>query len=137
MTDDQRDTPSNETSGEASEGGRIGATLAAGGVISVFFWTFFVNFWLGPSSERIYSDCLHQTAGKLTSINHSTFPTQIFCETADDRYAGAIYSFWGSIGLSSVFVLLALVVLYGLWMIVRRDKNAPQPTPGSGSRPAL
>ena len=131
MTDHQRNTPwpAEESSGETSETARIGATLAAGGVISLFVYTFIVNFWLGPSAERIYSDCLHQTSGKLTNINSSTFPTQIFCETADDRYAGAIYPFWGSVGLSSVFVFLAAVVLYGLWMIVRRDKNAPQPTP--------
>ena len=129
MTDRQRNTPEDETPGETSEAARIGATLAAGGVISLFLYTFMVNFWLGPSSESIYSDCINQTDGKLTNINYSTFPTQIFCETADDGYAGAIYSFWGSVGLSSIFVILAAVVLYGLWMIVRRDKTAPQPTP--------
>ena len=124
--------PANESSDgsthETSESVLIGATLAAGGFISLLLWRFFVDFWLGPSSESTYSECLSQVAGKLTNINYSSFPTQIYCETADDRYAGAIYPFWVSMGYSSVFVVLGLVVIYGLWMIVRRDKNASQST---------
>ena len=131
MTDYQRNTshPADESPEQSSEAARIGATLAAGGFVSLLVWTFFVNFWLGPSSELVYSDCLSQTTGKVTHVNYSTFPTQIYCETADDRYAGAIFPFWGAVGLSSVYVILAGVILYGMWMVVRRDKNEPQPVP--------
>lgn len=85
-------------------------------------------FVLGFRSEQVYDHCLQAVVGKLTHINNLTFPTQMFCETADDRYAAGYYPFWVSVGYSAVFVVLGLVVLYGLWMIVRRDKNAPQPT---------
>jgi hypothetical protein len=122
--------PADKIPGQTSKGARTGAAIAASGGVALALWTSYVNwFVLGFRSERVYEHCLSAVGGgNLTKTSVSTFPTQWFCETADDRYAAGYYPFWVSVGYSSVFVILGLVALYGMWMIVRRDKNT-QRTP--------
>jgi hypothetical protein len=100
---------------------RTGASVAGLGLAGFLFWMFILNFILGGGlSADIYDRCLTATNGLLKSINRSTFPTQVWCEIEGNAYAGALYSFWESAGLSSVSVGFAIVMLYGGWMMVRR-----------------
>ena len=97
---------------------RMGAALTGGGFVAVALWPFILTF---PSSEDVYSRCIGLTHGHLTHINRSTFPAQIFCETEGSPFAGALYPFWASVGMSSVLALLVFAGFYGVWMMARRD----------------
>lgn len=103
---------------------RTGSNLVGVGLAGLFLWNFILGFYiLGSHAEEHYEACLSATQGRLVYINRSTFPTQIWCEVEGDAHAGALYSFWQSLGLSAVFVVLVLIVLYGVWMMVRQGKR--------------
>lgn len=126
MTGHERTTP--RTSDATSKGTRTGTAIAGFGFFALVLWRFIVAIFVFPRPEAAYEDCAQAVFGTLTHVNYSVFPTQIYCETAEDDFGATIYSFWGSAGLTSVSVLLVLVILYGMWMVVRREKNEPQPT---------
>ncbi|WP_206750849.1 hypothetical protein [Cryobacterium sp. TMB1-7] len=109
---------------QESVGSRTGSTLVGAGLGGLFLWNFILGFYiLGSHAEEYYETCLSATEGRLVHINRSTFPTQIWCEVEGDAHAGTVYSFWQSLGLSTVFVILVLIVLYGVWMMVRQGKR--------------
>jgi hypothetical protein len=97
-----------------------GVLLAAGGLLMFFLWQFVLNFFVPGDPERTYATCVHAVGGHVTRITFSAFPYQMWCETEDDAYAGGVFSFWQSFGFSSVTVILVLIVLYGVWMMIRR-----------------
>jgi len=108
---------------QESVGSRTGSTLVGVGLAGLFLWNFILGFYiLGSHAEEHYEACVSATQGRLVNINRSTFPTQIWCEGEGDAHAGALYSFWQSLGLSAVFVVLFLMVLYGVRMMVRNGK---------------
>jgi hypothetical protein len=106
-----------------SVGSRTGSPLVGVGLAGLFLWNFILGFFiLGNHAEEHYEACVSATQGRLVHINRSTFPTQIWCEVEGDAHAGALYSFWQSLGFSTVFVVLVLMVLYGVRMMVRNGK---------------
>ena len=102
---------------------RAGGALAGIGLLAVAAWPYLLAALAFPSGEDVYSRCLMLVDGKLTNINLSTFPVQIFCETEGNRAAGSIYTAWESLGMSSVLAFVVLSGFYGLWMMVRRDRR--------------
>ena len=111
---------------QSSEALQTGAALLGTALATLIIWPFMLGFFIFPSSETVYSRCLDATNGHLLHINRSIFPTQIYCETPDESYAGTIYSFWESAGLSLVIIVLVLAMFVGVWMMVRRNKRAPR-----------
>ena len=103
---------------------RTGAALVGVGMAGSVLWYFIQGFFiLGNHAEEYYETCLSATEGRLAHINRSTFPTQVWCEVEGDAHAGAVFSFWESLGLSSVFVVLALIMCFGVWMMMRLNKG--------------
>jgi hypothetical protein len=106
-----------------SDGFSTGVTLAAVGLVMFFIWQSILNFVVLGGSEEFREVCASATRGHVVDLNRSAFPTQIWCETEADAYAGAVYSVWQSVGFTAVTVVLALVALYGVWMMVRRERT--------------
>lgn len=119
---------------EHPEGTWAGAALAGTGLAAFIIWQFVLRLIIWAGSENIYNECLRVTSGRLLNIDRSVFPTQIYCDTEAGPHAAALYSFWQSVGLSSVIVILVLIMFYGVWMMVRRDTNAPQARTSSTNR---
>lgn len=109
---------------EAAGDFRAGTTVAVTGLVTFFIWQAIVSFGVLAGSEKVYFACVHAVGGPALSVNPSSFPTQIWCETDGDAYAGAVYSVWQSVGFSSVTVILVLVTLCGVWVMLRRDLRA-------------
>jgi hypothetical protein len=103
-----------------------GGALAAGAGILLFIWPFVLGVILSPDPERVYSVCLGATGGVDMSLHDTVFPTQNYCQ--EGASSATYYTIWESAGLSSVFVILVLAILYGVWMAIRRDESGPQPT---------
>ena len=103
-----------------------GGALAAGAGILLFIWPFVLGVILSPDPERVYSACLSATGGVDMSLHDTVFPTQIYCQ--EGLSSATYYTVWESAGLSSVFVILVLAILYGVWMMIRLDESGPQPT---------
>jgi hypothetical protein len=114
---------------EGSEDFGAGVTLVITGLVMLFVWQFILNFIVLGGGKKTYDVCLSAVDGPLLNMDRWAFPTQIWCETEGNAYAGAVYPVWQSVGFSSVTVILVAVMLYGVWVMVRRDTSAPQRKP--------
>lgn len=118
------------TSQTTSEHFGMGVLLGAGSLLLFLVWLWYLNIIIIGGDEKVHDACVSAVHGAVVNIDRWSFPTQIWCATKDDRYAGAIYTAWQSVGFSAVSVVFVLLLVFAGRLMLHGDKRAAQARDG-------
>ena len=123
------------TASRQSDRFRAGMFSAGTAAALLAVWPFVLVvlvFPVGNDARNACRDMVGASAGRITDITQSLFPTQIRCDTTQGANMASVYSGWESAGLSSVTLFLAGFVAVGIWLMTRHGPGTRGSAAASG-----